>query len=70
MTIGIVKNNLMVRILSLSYEMELLEKFVLPVNFTSKKMKNFVFVEPHGCCIDEALEKWVLHGLNQAKTKL
>jgi len=70
MTIGIVKNNLMVRILSLSYEMELLEKFVLPVNFTSKTMKNFVFVEPHGCGIDEALEKWVLHGLNQAKTKL
>ncbi len=71
MTVGIVKDDLAVRILSPDFENELASNtFVREMDFTKKPMKEFVFVEPKGFEREKDLEKWIEFGMAHAKSKL
>ena len=71
MTVGIVKDDLAVRILSPGFEDELASNsFVREMDFTKKPMKEFIYVEPNGFENDKDLEKWIEFGLAHAKSKL
>jgi len=59
MCIGVVKNNLMARIDPDIYEEALTKTGCKEMDFTSRSMKGFVFVEPRGIDLDEDLDYWV-----------
>ncbi|WPR70625.1 TfoX/Sxy family protein [Flavobacterium sp. NG2] len=59
MCIGVIKNQLMLRVMEEFYEPLLEDNHVSPMNFTGKTMKNFLFVEPEGFTTEEELSKWV-----------
>lgn len=70
MTIGVVKNDLMVRILSKEINEYLEQEFVRPMDFTKKPMKEFVYISPNGFKTEEQLQIWVELGLEHAQSKL
>jgi len=59
MCVGIVNNNLMARIHPDIYEKSLKKKGCIPMQFTGKPMKEYVFIEPIGIDMDKDLEYWV-----------
>lgn len=59
MCVGIVKENLMVRIDPEIQELALTKKGCKEMDFTGRPMKGFVFVEPEGIDMDEELEYWI-----------
>ena len=63
MTVGIVKQDLMVRVGPEVHAGLLRQKHVRPMDFTGKPMTGFLFVGPAGYESDEDLKKWVEHGL-------
>ena len=70
MTVGIMKNNLMVRVLS-EKETALLENDgVEAMQFTGKTMKEFVEVLPSAFKEDKELYKWIELGIEHAEHKL
>lgn len=58
MFIGIVKDELMVRVGPERYEDALDEPEVRPMTFTGRPMKGYVYVGPAGCRSDAAVAKW------------
>lgn len=70
MTVGPVKNDLMVRIVDNKMPNILNQEFVRPMDFTGKPMKEFVFVSPEGFKTEEQLQNWIELGLEHAKSKL
>jgi TfoX/Sxy family transcriptional regulator of competence genes len=70
MAIGIVKNQLMVRVISEKYESSLEEEYVAEMDFTGKSMKNFVYVSQDGLNTEEQLSKWIELGIEHAKSVL
>jgi hypothetical protein len=56
---GIVRDQLVVRVGPEQYEEALAEAHVRPMDFTGRPMKGYVFVEPAGCCTEEAVRCWV-----------
>ncbi len=70
MTVGPVKNDLMVRVIDSKMEGVLQQEFVRPMDFTGKPMKEFIFVSPEGFKTEEQLQQWVELGLEHAKSKL
>jgi len=70
MTVGPVKDDLMVRVISEKMEAVLLQNFVRPMDFTGKPMKEFIFVSPEGFKTEEQLQSWIELGLEHAKSKL
>lgn len=70
MTIGIVKEDLMVRILSETIETELAKDNVRPMDFTKRPMKEFVYVSPEGVKTETELLYYIELGLQHAKSKL
>ena len=63
MFVGIVKDDLMVRVGPDGYADALKKKFARPMDFTGKPMAGYVFVAPKGTSEDEVLEDWVRRGL-------
>ena len=59
MCVGIVKNDLMARIDPEVYEMALEKEGCRPMDFTGRKMKGYVFINPDAIDFDEDLEYWV-----------
>lgn len=59
MCVGIVDDMLMVRVGPDKYETALSQKHVMPMDFTGKPMKGYVYVEPEGFITDSDLVKWV-----------
>jgi TfoX/Sxy family transcriptional regulator of competence genes len=59
MCVGVIRENLMVRIAPESYEKALGRKGCRPMDFTGQPLKGFVFVEPEGCEHNEDLRFWV-----------
>jgi hypothetical protein len=59
MFVGILGDDLMVRIGPDRYEDALRERHVREMDFTGKPMKGYVFVTPEGFESDAALAKWV-----------
>jgi len=70
MTIGIVKEELAVRIIASKMESELVKDFVRPMDFTKQPMKEFVYVSQEGYKTEAQLLHYIELGLEHAKSKL
>ena len=64
MCVGILNDDLMVRIDPDIYELVLEKKGCREMDFTGRPMKGFVFVEPEGIDMDKDLEYWIKHCLD------
>ena len=67
MAVGVVKNELAVRVLAENMEKELVKDHVRPMDFTGKPMKEFVFVELQE---DSELDHWIQLGIAHAESKV
>jgi len=70
MTVGIVKEELAVRIIASKMESELVKDFVRPMDFTKRPMKEFVYVSQEGYKTEVQLPHYIELGLEHAKSKL
>lgn len=70
MTVAIVKEDLMVRIISEKMDSELAKAYVRPMDFTKRPMKEFVYVSPNGITSEANLLYYIELGLEHAKSKL
>jgi TfoX/Sxy family transcriptional regulator of competence genes len=68
MFVGIVKNDLMVRVGPEQYEDALKRPHVRPMDFTGRPMIGYVYVSPAGVVEDEALGRWVQLGVGFVAT--
>ena len=59
MFVGIVKNDLMVRVGPDRYAASLKRAHVRPMDFTGRPMEGYVYVAPRGVSEDDELERWV-----------
>jgi len=66
MTLGIVKDELMVRVGPDTYPHSLREPHARAMDFTGRPMKGFVFVSPEGLESDADLQRWVERGVRYA----
>jgi TfoX/Sxy family transcriptional regulator of competence genes len=66
MAVGIVGEDLMVRLDPEDAERALVEEHVRPMDFTGRPMKNMVFIGPEGTAADEHLGGWVEAGADFA----
>jgi TfoX/Sxy family transcriptional regulator of competence genes len=66
MAVGIVGDELMVRLDPADAERALAEPHVRPMDFTGKPMRNMVFVAPSGTASDADLAAWVDAGADHA----
>lgn len=70
MTVGIVKEELAVRIIVDKIETELAKEHVRPMDFTKRPMKEFVYVSQEGIKTETELLHYIELGLEHAKSKL
>lgn len=70
MTVGVVKNDLMVRVISEKMEGLLAKEHVRPMDFTNRPMKEFVYVSSLGIKTEEALQQFIELGIEHAQKKL
>ncbi len=70
MTVGVLNNDLMVRVISDRISAELKKNQVRPMDFNGKNLKEFIFVSLKGCQSEEQLQGWIELGLEHAKHKL
>ncbi len=63
MTVGIVKDDLMVRVGPDTYAQVVAEPHARAMDFTGRPMKGFVFVSPQGLDSDADLQRWVERGV-------
>ena len=70
MTVGIIKENLMVRVISNKIEGVLSSEHVRPMDFAKRPMKEFVYVSKEGIATEERLLNYIELGLEHAKQKL
>jgi TfoX/Sxy family transcriptional regulator of competence genes len=68
MGIGIAKNKLMVRVGPDAYAAALAEAHVLPMDFTGRPLRGYVYVEDAGITTDAALIRWALRGADFARS--
>lgn len=68
MFVGIVKDELMVRVGPERYPAALKHSHVRPMDFTGKPMVGYVFVAPAGLDEDAELERWIELGARFAAT--
>lgn len=70
MTVGVIKNDLMVRVLADKMKDVLSKKHARPMDFTSRPLKEFIYVSEEGFKTEEQLQRWIELGLEHAKFKL
>jgi TfoX/Sxy family transcriptional regulator of competence genes len=70
MTVGIVKNDLMVRVLGSKMDAILQMDAVRPMDFTNRPMKEFIYVSSKGFETEEQLQHWIELGIEHAQNKL
>ena len=70
MTVGIVREDLAVRVVASKIEEALKQKHCRPMDFTKTPMKEFIFVAPPGFDTEEQLLHWITLGLEHAKSKV
>jgi TfoX/Sxy family transcriptional regulator of competence genes len=66
MSVGIVKDALMVRVGTEQHEKLLRRPHARPMDFTGRPMKGFLFVDSSGLESDTDLEEWIAHGVDYA----
>ena len=59
MCVGVEKNRLMARIDPETYDAALQRKGCVPMDFTGRPMRGFVFVNPTGLASDDELDSWL-----------
>ena len=59
MCVGVEKDRLMARIDPAAYESALQRKGCVPMDFTGRPMRGFVFVNPEGLATDAELNEWL-----------
>ena len=67
MSCGVVKNDLMIRIVDEKYEDGLKNKHSKPMDFTKKVLKNFLYIKPSGLKNEEELTEWINLGIEHAE---
>ncbi|MGB5693877.1 MAG: TfoX/Sxy family protein [Flavobacteriaceae bacterium] len=70
MTVGVVQDDLMVRVVNEKMSEILTRDEVRPMDFTNRPMKEFIYVSPNGFKSEEQLMFWIELGLEHAKRKL
>lgn len=68
MFVGIVRDDLMVRVGPDAHEGALAEPHVRPMDFSGRPMQGYVYVAPDGLRSDAALASWVERALSHAAT--
>ena len=68
MFVGIVKEDLMVRVGAEAHDDALREPHARTMDFTGKPMRGYVYVAPPGYAQDDALRGWLARGLAFAST--
>lgn len=66
MACGVIKDELMIRVVSNKYEASLKLKHARVMNFTGKAMKDFLYVDPKGFQKDSELLAWIELGIEHA----
>ncbi len=66
MAVGILGEDLMVRLDPADAEKALAEPHVRPMDFTGRPAKNMVYVAPEGTASEESLAEWVEAGADHA----
>src|SRR5579871_3206800 len=69
MCVGIVKDELMVRVGPEKSQEALARPHARPMDFTGKPMKGFVYVAPEGFESDATLKWWVAQGVTFARSE-
>ncbi len=67
MCCGVVKDELMIRVISEKYEEALAHPHTRVMDFTDKPMKNFLYVAPEGFRSEEDLTHWINLGIEHAE---
>ena len=70
MTVGIIQDDLMVRVVAEKMPDILSRDEVRPMDFTHRPMKEFIYVSTNGFKSEEQLMYWIELGLEHAKRKL
>jgi len=70
MTVGIMKEDLAVRVISEKIDAELAKDTVRPMDFTKRPMKEFIYVSQSGFKTETELLHYIELGLEHAKSKL
>nr|WP_321226120.1 TfoX/Sxy family protein [uncultured Psychroserpens sp.] len=70
MTVGVMKDDLMVRVVSDKIDVELDKDSVRPMDFTKRPIKEFVYVSQDGVKTETELLHYIELGLQHAKSKL
>jgi TfoX/Sxy family transcriptional regulator of competence genes len=68
MAVGVIEDDLMVRLDPAEAEVALAEPNTRPMDFTGKPMKGMVYVDPDGTTSDEDLGPWVDAGADFASS--
>lgn len=68
MAVGVVGDDLMVRLDRTDAEQALTEPHTRPMDFTGKPLKNMVYVDSQGTASDEDLASWVEAGADYASS--
>lgn len=69
MTVGIIKEDLAVRIVSAKMKTELAKAYVRPMDFTKRTIKEFVYISADGISTETELLYYIELGLEHAKSK-
>ncbi|MCW2118882.1 TfoX/Sxy family protein [Flavobacterium sp. 7A] len=59
MCIGVMKDEIMLRVMEEFSESLLEENHVKPMNFTGKSSNSFLFIEPEGFASETQLKRWI-----------
>ncbi len=63
MSIGIVKEDVMLRVMDYQFEKVLQLPHTRPMDFTGKRMHGFLYISPEGFIKDQDLKTWVDKGI-------
>tara|TARA_Y100001949_G_C15858410_1_gene273868 strand:+ start:164 stop:496 length:333 start_codon:yes stop_codon:yes gene_type:complete len=69
MSVGIVKDDLMVRVIDSKMKKVLSMPHVREMDFTKRPMKEFIFVSPEGYSTEIELKEWIALGIEHAQSK-
>ncbi|MFK7757356.1 MAG: TfoX/Sxy family protein [Flavobacteriales bacterium] len=70
MTVGVMKDQLTVRLLQPKMDKALEFPYVSTMKFTGKPLKEFILVDEEGFSSDFELEKWIDLGIEHAESKI
>lgn len=63
MAVGVVKDDLMVRVGPEAYDALVALPHARPMDFTHRPMKGFLYIAPEGVETDADLRRWIEHGV-------